>query len=177
MSKKASYVALALLLLLLVCADALTFYPSATDQEIRDVSDMTERDNQREGRVYWFSNGTAIVNTTTVAVAAGFAAIIGLGVASVFHEAVLNAFPTAPGNAEEEEGPGGSAAKVDLELHHQHLLTEEQFERYHREMAKYEVEYQQYLRDYKAWAEVFGQDPTPPEQRGETRGGRRLRKR
>ena len=42
-------------------------------------------------RVFYHANGTAHLNTTTVAITAAFAGIVGLGVWSVFHEAGLKA--------------------------------------------------------------------------------------
>ncbi len=166
-------VAAAALLLSLPCALPISFYPSVTDKEVKDISDLTARDN-RDGRVYWFSNGTAVVNTTTVAIAAGFATIIGLGVASVFHEAATGDFPTAPGNATTDDGaaggqPGGKRRKGPGTEAEAEAEKAADLDRYFREMEDYEVKYQQYLRDYAAWAEVFGQDPTPPEKRVERR--------
>ena len=55
----------------------------------------------------------------------------------------------APAPSEEESSSDGASSKADLV-------------RFNREMAEYNAKYQQYLRDYAAWAEVFGQSPVPP---------------
>ena len=147
-----------MLLLPLSSSYAMAFYyPKATDSsEIRDVSDLTS--TTRDGRVYWYSNGTAVVNSTTVLLATGFATIIGLGVASVLHEAATGDFPTAPPNrTREDDNNNNKRLAVVLSS-----SGREEVERYHREMVEYEARYEQYLRDYAAWAEVFGQDPRPP---------------
>ncbi len=138
---------------------AITFQPPP---DAADESTVTMRDDhgRREGRIYFISNGTAVVNKTSVSLALGFATIVGLGVASVFHEAATRNFPTAPGGAADDNDV---SAKVDKEVRRRQQQHE--LNKYHREMEQYEVEYRQYLRDYAAWAEVFGQDPTPPEGR------------
>jgi len=133
------------------------------------VSDISSQSADRSGRYLFFGNGTAIVNSTTVAVSAGFASLIGLGLMSVFHDAALKrgasstttATATATAAPEEEEEESGGTAKSDLTP-----LEIAAFAAYQQEVEEYERQYDQYLQEYAAWAEVFGQDPTPPVERG-----------
>ena len=60
------------------------FYSPVTSDDIssRDISQSS-----REPRFnFYFGNGTAMVNTTTVAISTSFAVIVGLGLMSVFHQ-------------------------------------------------------------------------------------------
>lgn len=136
-------------------------YPSETD-----VGDV----NARQGRVFYYGNGTAQVNSTTVLITTSFATIVGLGVLSVFHDAALKAqaarnansdamatttttTTTAPVTSEDQDS---GSSRISSRLHALAL--------YRKEMAEYEKQYAEYRREYAAWAEAHGLDPTPPEE-------------
>ena len=61
------------------------FYSSITDQD-RGVKDISSTSRQPRFNFY-FGNGTAMVNTTTVAISTSFAVIVGLGLASLYSQA------------------------------------------------------------------------------------------
>ena len=108
--------------------------------------------DREQGRTFWYGNGTAMVNTTTVAVTTSFFTIVALGFMSILHEANLKAEKaardaTSTTTTTTTPAPGNS--RVDEQ------------EQYRLDMERYEQEYEQYLKDYAAWARQNGQDPNP----------------
>ena len=113
---------------------------------------LAHDDDGRRGRAFWFGNGMAMVNTTTVAVTTSFFTVVALGVMSVLHDAQLKAEKAArDATSTTTAVPLVLTDKVDREL-----------AQYRREMEEYEIEYQRYLEDYARWARLHGQDPSPP---------------
>ena len=100
---------------------------------------------RRQGRYFYFGNGTAMINTTTVAIGATFASFIGLGLLSVYGQAVGEANARLAASA-----ANATASKVGEQL------DDLDYD------AEYERQYAEYLRQYQVWAETYGQDPVPP---------------
>ncbi len=87
-----------------------------------------------------------MVNTTTVAITTSFLTIVSLGLASVFHDAALKVQASATEAAKKPDGEFNEG-----------IISEYG--------AEYQEQYQKYLRDYAAWAELHGQDPVPPQEK------------
>ena len=171
--------ALLLLPLLLGAASSLARYnyPSVTDRDsgVRDVSASAHR----QGRLFHFysGNGTAIVNTTTVAVSASFAAVVALGLWSIYSGALADADAKAAAAVAASRPPTRSEddevlRKVDLHAMPPRSQSDEEEEEMN-ELARYEREYAECLRLHAAWAAsaANGQETTAEEER------RRRRKR
>ena len=129
------------LLLVLLCHFDMTFGLRHLYPKVKDISSMS---SDRNGRFFYFGNGTAMVNTTTVAIGTTFVTVVGLGLWSVFFDAVnkVNAAQTSSDSSD------SSDSRKDIE----------DFEEYKRQ-------YDEYLRQYAIWAQENGQAPTPPDAR------------
>lgn len=129
------------LLLVLLCLVHVTFGLRHVYSKVKDISDVS---SNRNGRFFYFGNGTAMVNTTTVAIGTTFVTVVGLGLWSVFHDAVTKINPSP----DSSNSSDSSDSRKDIE----------DFEEYKRQ-------YDEYLRQYAIWAEENGQAPTPPDAR------------
>ncbi len=143
-----------------------------------------------DARAFYFYNGTAMVNTTTVAITLAYYSVIALGIYSLIANAAneqmatfidgglsinrtAEAFKAVTGllidgiDRKDENFAGGSNT-----LHLTPDRPHRDYDDYHyysddevnAEEDRYRQEYQEYLKQYNAWANKYGGGAVPPPQ-------------
>ena len=132
-----------LLILLLFGTSATS--SSFIQHKLVPLSGHDDIDRVRQGRYFYFGNGTAMVNATTVGIGATFASFIGLGFLSIYSQAVEE--------ANNNKAAAAAAAAANKQGDEDAFAAAE---------AEYERQYAKYLREYAIWAHTYGQSSIPP---------------
>jgi hypothetical protein len=129
---------------------------------------VTEEHNQDTARAFYYFNGTAMVNSTTVAITLAFYSVIALGIYSLMAnaaaeqmvsfietETAINATAQViKAAADIFIGGAQIVGKIDNDVFEDEDEDDDE--------ARYQREYQTYLRSYKKWAKKYGGNPMPP---------------
>jgi len=161
----------------LVGAATAFLYPPITSDHEDMSKDSIDKDTERYPRYLRVDNAT-VVNATTIAIASFYVGTVALGVMSILNDAAnsVGAYKrrrkrvrAKVASADSSFDDSNFEKPVNFENYprnepvSQPAAADDEYAKYEQELKDYKTAYAEYLANYKAWAEQYGQDATPPE--------------
>lgn len=143
-----------LFLLMNVATSGVIFTPSSfADAEVNEGG-------LDRGRAFYYLNGTAMVNATTVAITLAFYSVIALGIYSLVAEEVTNQMYEFIEVSPVEEAFKVAADAVGIDIEKGSIQRADIYDwrdEYSDEVNKYNTEYEDHLKDkYQSWTVKYG---------------------
>lgn len=120
---------------------------------------------QNEAR-YLRVDNTTVINENTLAIGAFYFGTVALGLMSVLNDAANAVAKHRALKFKAKKAtvnPNEEFVVSPKEYEEEYLVDD--YEKYESELREYQKQYQKYLDEYAEWAEMYGQDPTPPNKR------------